>query len=198
MYIISENKHRAPIQSQTTKYIKSIKTLQSLENEIAKIDPLLKLCFNGEVLGHKNIPSKLHENFILMILIAINDIFLKKLTKLTQREKRNIASAIRKLYNDTKDKKVNKTGIKPSGNSVKNTDEFINRLTVYYNDFDKKTQEVIDDDVSEENSEDTENKDDSDDDTSSSEEEKIVVRKKQQKPTPTVKKQVVVRKITKK
>jgi len=160
------------------------------------------MCFSDEVLGHNKIISKLSANFIVMVLITINKMFTNKsgkLNKLTQCNKQNMSSAVRKLYREIKDKKTNETGISLTANSVKNTEKFIKRLTQYYDDLETKKLEMSEDDVSDDDDiNDTKDDENSDDDSSSSEQEKIVVRKKQQKPTPTVKKQVVIRKITKK
>lgn len=158
MNMVSKNSLKIPKPDQIEKYIKSIKNIQTIKNEIAKINDLLKLCFDKELLCHKSITSKLNNGFIIMVCMSINKMFCNKFNKC---DKHMMLSAIRKLYretnlkdtNNSKNTNVNETKIKLGINTVANTEKFIKRLKMYYDSLSKKSIEISDEEISEENNE---------------------------------------------
>lgn len=184
MNMVSKNILKRPTTKQNEEYIKSIKTVNKLNEELNKVDSLIKFCFGADILGHESITTKLPIGFIIVLCIGISKLHNGDTSKCN---KQILVSSIRKLYREIKSSILilNEKKIEVSKNTIDNTEKIIARLKSYYNNITKKSIEMSNDGENEDHSNEENNEENSEGNASegnskqeSEDSEEVIQRKK--------------------
>ena len=146
MYMINKNQCKVITEkTDKQKYLKSIDQLQKIKKETNIIDKLINIGYGNNVLGHSTITSKLQQNFRLITLYLIYNLYKDNIDKITKEQYKILRSTVRKTYRDIAECH---TKIMHTKSDIKTLETIYSLMNKYYSDLTKKNCEISDEENS--------------------------------------------------